>query len=243
MTDTTGSTDATTPVLITGASSGIGRALAIELARHGRRLVLQGRSEERLEDVRRAVDAAGGRAEVRALDLTDDASLDALATSMARVTEGIGALVHSAGMVRLGTVADTDVAVLDQHYRLNLRAPYRLTRALLGALERAAGHVVFINSGAGLHANAAWGAYAASKFGLRALADSLRQEMAGRGVRVTTVYPGRTATPMQREVHRQEGRAYDPGAFVRPEDVAAQIAALLALRPPSVVSELTIRPG
>ena len=66
--------------------------------------------------------------------------------------------------------------------------------------------------------------------------------MAGRGVRVTTVYPGRTATPMQAEVHRQEGRAYDPDAFVRPRDVARQIAALLALEPPSVVSELTIRP-
>jgi len=110
-------------------------------------------------------------------------------------------------------------------------------------LEAAAGQVVFVNSGAGLRANARWGAYAASKFALRALADSLRQEVAERGVRVTTVYPGRTATPMQREVHRQEGRRYDPDAFVRPEDVASQVAALLALEPPSTVSELTIRPA
>jgi len=61
-------------------------------------------------------------------------------------------------------------------------------------------------------------------------------------VRVTTVYPGRTATPMQREVHRQEDRAYDPDAFVRPEDVAGQSAGLLAVRPPSLVTELVIRP-
>lgn len=234
--------DGATPILITGASSGIGRALAVELARRGARLVLQGRDEARLEQVRRAVEEAGGHGEVRALDLTDDGAVDALAASVAEAADGLGALVHSAGMVRLGRLADTDVSVLDAHYRLNLRAPYRLTRALLGALERASGHVVFLNSGAGLHAHAAWSAYAASKFGLRALADSLRQEVAGRGVRVTTVYPGRTATPMQRDVHRQEDRAYDPDALVRPEDVAAQIAALLALRPPSVVTELTIRP-
>ncbi|MEJ2287740.1 MAG: SDR family oxidoreductase [Deinococcales bacterium] len=243
MTELSDPSDGAAPILITGASSGIGRALAIELARRGARLVLQGRDEARLEQVRGAVDEAGGRSEVRALDLTDDDALDALAASVAQGTDGLGALVHSAGMVRLGPVADTDVAVLDAHYRLNLRAPYRLTRALLGALERAEGHVVFINSGAGLHAHAAWSAYAASKFGLRALADSLRQEVAGRAVRVTTVYPGRTATPMQRDVHRQEERTYDPGAFVRPEDVASQIAALLALRPPSVVTELTIRPA
>jgi len=229
------------PIVITGASSGIGRALAIELASRGASLVLQGRDEGRLDEVRRGVDRAGGHGESRALDLTDDAALDAWTASLGG--RGVAALVHSAGMIRLGTVAETDADVLDAHHRLNVRAPYRLTRALLPELEAAAGHVVFVNSGAGLRANARWGAYAASKFALRALADSLRQEVAERGVRVTTVYPGRTATPMQREVHRQEGRAYDPDAFVRPEDVASQVAALLALKPPSTVSELTIRPA
>ena len=226
------------PIVITGASSGIGRALAIELGSRGASLVLQGRHGGRLDEVRHAVDRAGGRGESRALDLTDDAAVDGWAASLGG--RGVAALVHSAGMVRLGTVAETGVDVLDAHYRLNVRAPYRLTRALLAELEAAAGQVVFMNSGAGLRANARWGAYAASKFALRALADSLRQELADSGVRVTTVYPGRTATPMQRDVHRQEGRRYDPDAFVRPEDVASQVAALLALEPPSTVTELTI---
>lgn len=229
-------------VLITGASSGIGRALALELAAGAAPLYLQGRDRGRLQQVQEAVESAGGRAETHPADLTDDAAVDALIERAAAPSTGLGALVHAAGMVRLGTVAETPVEALDAHYRLNLRAPFRLTRGLLPALERAEGQVVFVNSGAGLHANAGWSAYAASKFGLRALADSLRQEVAGRGIRVATVYPGRTATPMQAEVHRQEGRAYDPDAFVRPEDVARQIAALLALRPPSAVSELTIQP-
>lgn len=229
------------PIVITGASSGIGRALAIELASRGASMVLQGRDEERLDEVRQAVDRAGGRGQSRALDLTDDAAVDALTDSLGG--RGVAALVHSAGMVRLGSVAETDVNVLDAHHRVNVRAPYRLTRALLPELEAVAGQIVFVNSGAGLQAHARWSAYAASKFALRAIADSLRQELSGRGVRVTTVYPGRTATPMQRDVHRQEGRTYDPHAFVRPEDVATQLAALLALEPPSAVTELTIRPS
>lgn len=231
----------TAPVVITGASSGIGRALALALARRGRTLVLVGRHRGRLDAVRAAVEDAGGSARADAVDLTDDAAVDSWLGGVGG--PGVAALVHSAGTVRLGRVEDTDASILDAHYALNLRAPYRLTRALLPALERAGGHVVFINSGAGLHANAAWSAYATSKFGLRALADSLRQEVGPRGVRVTTVYPGRTATPMQASVHEQEGRDYEPAAFVRAEDVAEQIVALLALEPPSLVSDLVIRPG
>lgn len=232
----------TAPVVVTGGSSGIGRALAVELARRGRALILLARSEARLSAARRAVAEVGGNAETRALDLTDDAALDALTSEVVGAPAGIGGLIHSAGMVALGTVADSDVAVLDAHFALNLRAPYRLTRALLPALERARGHIVFVNSGAGLNAHAEWSAYAASKFGLRALADSLRAEVAARGVRVTSVYPGRTATPMQRDVHRQEGRRYRAEAFVRPQDVAREIAGLLELEPPSVVTDLVIRP-
>ncbi len=95
-------------------------------------------------------------------------------------------------------------------------APAELTRLLLPQLRAARGHVVFVNSGAGLRANPEWGAYAASKHGLKALADALRGEEADHGVRVTSVYPGRTATPMQEKVHRQEGKEYDAGPVDHP---------------------------
>jgi NADP-dependent 3-hydroxy acid dehydrogenase YdfG len=102
--------------------------------------------------------------------------------------------------------------------------------------------VVLINSGAGKAAKAGWSAYAAAKHGLKALADSLRDEVRSDGVRVTSVFPGRTATDMQAEVHAHEGKVYDPACFVRPEDVAR--VALLALRtpPPAVVDEISVRP-
>lgn len=226
--------------VVTGASSGIGRAAARALAAAGWRVTLIARDRERLEALAREVGASGGVAEPRPMDVTDDDAVRELADALA--PSPVHALVHSAGTIRLGPVADQPVDVLDAHYRVNLRAPYHLTRLLIPSLVRARGQVVFVNSGAGKHAHASWSAYAASKFGLRALADSLREELAGDGVRVTTVYPGRTATPMQEQVRAQEGKPYDPGAFVRPEDVAAQLVALLRVEPPSVVTELELRP-
>jgi short-subunit dehydrogenase len=102
---------------------------------------------------------------------------------------------------------------------------------------------VFVNSGAGLHAHPSWGAYAASKHGLRALADSLRAEEQEHGVRVTSVYPGRTSTPMQAEVHRQEGKAYDAADWIDPKTVADAIVRVLDLGDDATFSDLTIRPA
>jgi NAD(P)-dependent dehydrogenase (short-subunit alcohol dehydrogenase family) len=233
--------DALTPhALITGASSGIGHAVALALAGRGYRITLLGRDPARLRRVRDEARDLGVEATEVALDLTDDGAVASLARGLAG--DRLDALIHSAGVVRLGSVEELPVETLDEHYRVNLRAPYLLSRALLAPLRSSRGRLVFVNSGAGKHAYARWSAYAASKFGLRALADSLRQELAPDGVAVTTVYPGPTATPMQRSVREQQGQPYDPDAFVRPEDVATQVAALLALPAPSVVTELELRP-
>ena len=231
--------------LVTGASSGIGAACAQALAADGWSLVLQGRDRERTDAVadraRAELDAHGapGRVDSVLADLADAAGV---ARTVAAVDgRPLRALIHAAGLIRLGTVEEVDADALDAHLALNVRAPYALTRALLGALRATRGHVVFVNSGAGRQAKAGWAAYAASKFALRALADALREEEDA--LRVTSVYPGRTATPMQEAVRAAEGATYDPSAFVRPEDVAAQVVALLRMEPPSLVSELSIRPG
>lgn len=225
--------------LITGASSGIGRALALELAARGARLHLLGRDAARLAEVAEQVAAAGGAGEAHAFDLLDDGALADFAAGLAG--EALDVLVHSAGGVRLGRLAEAPVADLDWLYRLNVRVPYRLTQLLLPGLRAAGGQVVFVNSGAGRSAKADWGAYAASKHALKALADSLRAEEAG--LRVLSVYPGRTASPMQRQVHEMEGRPYDPARFVQPEDVARQVVSALELPPRSSVQELVIRPA
>ena len=228
-------------IVLTGASSGIGRALALGLAAQGDDLDLLGRDQDRLSEVAARVVAAGGGAETHAFDLLDDSAVVGFARR--RAEEWVDVLVHCAGAVELGPVATAPVAHLDLQYRLNLRAPFLLTQLLLPALERSRGQVVFINSGAGHNARAQWSQYAASKFGLRALADSLRAEVAGAGVRVSSVYPGRTASPMQQKVRDQEGEPYSPDSYLSPEGVAAQVVALLDLDPPATVTDLSIRPS
>jgi NADP-dependent 3-hydroxy acid dehydrogenase YdfG len=103
--------------------------------------------------------------------------------------------------------------------------------------------VVFVNSGAGLRANPQWAGYAASKHGLRALANALRAEEQPHGVRVTTVYPGRTATPMQQRVHDQEGKDYDAAEWIRPETVGGVILHVLDLPRDATIPDVTVSPG
>ena len=185
--------------------------------------------------------AQGGRARPWPADLTHDDDVTALADALARDAGRVDVLVHSAGVALLGQVATSPVEDLDRQYRLNLRAPYLLTQRLLPLLVAATGQVVFINSQAGLTAAPNVSQYATTKFGLRALADSLRAEITPQGVRVLSVYPGRTATPMQAAVHQMEGRPYDPSRFAQPEDVAAMVMSALLLPRSSEVTDLSTR--
>lgn len=207
--------------LVTGAGSGIGREVAERLAARGDRVVRLTR------DV---------------VDLADTATLEQWATDFAAEVDRLDSLLHVAGTVDLGPVGEMDVSVWERHLDVNLTAPAMLTARLLPALRAAGGTVLFVNSSAGLVANAGWSAYAASKFGLRALADSLRAEEAGTGVRVTTVFPSRTATPMQEKVHEQEGRSYDASRWIRPGTVADSVLHVLDLPADATIPELVIRP-
>ncbi len=226
-------------VLITGSSSGIGWALALALAQEGARLYLLGRDEMALTELAGLVEAQGAEARIHTLELTDDEAVRRFAENF---DAPLDVLVHSAGTVALGSVRDTDINDLDAQYRLNVRAPFLLTQLFLERLEDAKGEIVFLNSGAGLTARANWSAYAASKHALKALADALRSELSGSGVRVVSVYPGRTASPMQAEVHKQEGKLYDPSKFVQPEDVAALIVVALGLPLSAEVTDVSVRP-
>lgn len=220
--------------LITGAGSGIGAALTDRLHARGDGLVLLARSEERAGQLAASYDGAT----VVVADLEHPESVESL-----DLPDRLDSVVHAAGVVALGPVAELSVADWASQLRVNLVAPAALTRVALPALRAARGTVVLVNSGAGLHAHPQWSAYAASKHGLRALADALRAEEAGHGVRVTSVYPGRTATPMQQQVHAQEGKEYDAADWIRPETVADAILHVLDLPRDATISDLTVRPG
>jgi NAD(P)-dependent dehydrogenase (short-subunit alcohol dehydrogenase family) len=221
--------------LLTGAGSGIGLALARRLAARGDELVLLARSPQRAEEMRADLpDAAYVLA-----DLADPGTLNGLGR---QVDGPVDSLVHVAGVVDLAPVSGLRLAQWEEQLAVNLTAPAVLTRELLPHLRRARGTVVFVNSSAGLVAGAGWSAYAASKFGLRALADSLRAEEAEHGVRVSTVFPSRTATPMQEKVHEQEGRTYDASRWISPETVVDTLLHVLDVPADATIPEVTVRP-
>ncbi|GAA0249949.1 SDR family oxidoreductase [Actinomadura nitritigenes] len=247
--------------LITGATGGIGTAVAELLRERGHDLVLTGRSSDRLaalagklrtgaahaatQSISIApgappVAASGASITTVALDLTEPRRIEAVLAG-AELPDRLDGVVHAAGVVHLSPVAELEADEWMDHLSVNLVSAAEVTRLLLPALRAAEGHVVFVNSTAGLRANPEWSAYAASKFGLRALADSLRAEEPS--LRVTTVYPGRTATEMQRKVRAQEGHPYAEDDFAAPGTVARVLVAALETPRDAVVSDVTVRPN
>lgn len=227
--------------LVTGASSGIGQAIAEALGGYGATVHITGRDPKRLEAVGQGIREAGGEAIEHPADLTDDSQLAWVVSRVLAKSSVLHILVHSAGTCTLDAVVATKTEDLDRNWAINLRAPYLLTRDLLPFVMATAGQVVFINSGAGLNANGMWGAYAVSKHGLKALADSLRQEVRGQKVRVLSVYPGRTASPMQAAVKAREGDSYQPERLIQPSDVSRMVCQALALPRTAQVIDINVR--
>ena len=171
-----------------------------------------------------------------ALELREPRSFKALLQGLGRVDN----LIHNAGVVQLGTVLDTDLSVWRELLEVNLLAAVELTRVLLPRLRLTKGQVLFVNSGAGLQASAAWSAYAASKFALKAFAESLSAEEAAYGLRVMTVYPGRTATAMQERVRAEENAPYEPLNYIQPENLASTIRLMLELPRDAVLTQVIV---
>ncbi len=228
--------------LVTGASSGIGEAVARELAARGARLLLVARDASRLRDVAATCGPNASGVELCALDLTRDGVEEELRVAVVARFGRLDVLVHAAGVLARGAIDSLSVADLDRMYRTNLRAPYAITQSLLPLLRESAGQVVFMNSTAGFTAAPQLGAYAALKHALRSLADTVRTEANPSGVRVISVFPGRTATPMQEALHQLEGRPYAAGDLLQPADVAGLVVNALALPRTAEVTELRVRP-
>ncbi|MCW2685284.1 MAG: putative oxidoreductase [Mycobacterium sp.] len=216
--------------LITGAGGGLGAAIAAALApTHD--LLLAGRPSARIDEVAQRF---GGT--TWPIDLRDT---DAIPATVEPLVE-LDVLIHNAGLAFPGRVAESTVDEWRDTLEVNVIGPVALTLALLPALRAAEGHVVFINSGSGRTASPGLASYSASKFALRAFADSLRADEPT--LRVTSVHPGRIATDMQRDLIAYEGRQYDAGDFLRPETVADIVAQAVATPPDGHLHEVVIRP-
>jgi NADP-dependent 3-hydroxy acid dehydrogenase YdfG len=233
--------------VVTGASSGIGRALALRLAAEGATVLAVGRDEARLAALAKEAADTGGTLVTRRLNLTDDAARDAFAAAVAADHSRLDHLVHSAGGYMHASIAASSLDDFDAQYAANVRAPFALTRSLLPALQAAGGRhgadVVVVNSSQGVHATGGTSQFAATQHAMRAVADSLRHEVNADGIRVCTVHLGRTATPRQEAIYAREGRRYRPELLVQPEDVAELVVGLLALPRTAEVTEIHMRPA
>jgi NADP-dependent 3-hydroxy acid dehydrogenase YdfG len=228
--------------VVTGASSGIGRAIALELAGQGATVCLVGRNVETLRAVADSAPTGAPRMLCYQTDLTQDNDIWELAGHLQRDFQYIDVLVHSAGIFSFNRLDTASVEDFDWQYRTNVRAPYVLTQALLPRLRARQGQVVFLNSSVGLNARANIGQYAATKHALKAIADSLRDEVNPDGLRILSVFLGRTATPMQQAVHRMEGRPYHPERLMQPQDVAAVVINALGAPRSVEVTDIHVRP-
>jgi NADP-dependent 3-hydroxy acid dehydrogenase YdfG len=196
----------------------------------------------RSEVLSEAARTTSGHVRAFPADLTVAAARQDLESAIRSDHDGLDILVNNAGIIRLGSTENATEEEFSEQLEANVLAPYALTRALLPLLERRSGQIVFINSSAGRTANPGVGQYAATKHAIRAFAESLRAEVNNRGIRVTTVYAGRTATPMQQYIHAHEGRSYVPERLLQPSDVAEIVTAALSLPRTAEVTEIFVRP-
>lgn len=221
MTDTT-----TKPLaLVTGASRGIGAALATRLAREGHHILLTARTEAGLVETDDAIQAAGGTATIAPLDLMKGDDIDRLAEAVAARWQGLDLLVLNAAMLgTLSPLAHVPPREFEEVVALNLTAQWRLIRAFDPLLRRARGKVVAITSGVAAGGRAYWGPYAASKAGLEALVGTYADEMRALGVHALIVDPGGTRTKMRAKAYPGE----DANSLKTPDAVADRIAERLA---------------
>jgi NADP-dependent 3-hydroxy acid dehydrogenase YdfG len=228
--------------VVTGASSGIGKAIALALAGEGVRVCLVGRKLDTLEDVAKAAQRHLLRARACRADLTHDEDIHALVVDLERNGGRVDVLVHCAGEIHHAEHARASLTDLDAQYRVNVRGPYLLTQSLLPLLRATSGQVVFINSSSGLRAHARSGQFAATQHAMKAVADSLREEVNADGIRVLCVFPGRTATPRTEQLFREERKAYRSDLLMQPEDVASMVVHSLKMPRTCEVTEISIRP-
>jgi short-subunit dehydrogenase len=180
-------------VIVTGASSGIGRAIALEFAGRGARLALASRNEAALHEVAGAIQTSGGRAVVVPTDVTDGDAIQRMASETIRQLGGIDILVNNAGIGLQGLIGDASAADVEAIFHLNVLAAAAAIRAVVPAMRaQRSGMIVNISSMAGRIIIPRIGYYSASKFALTAIGDALRMEEAHRGIRVMNVFPGTT---------------------------------------------------
>jgi 3-oxoacyl-[acyl-carrier protein] reductase len=226
--------------VVTGATEGIGRAVALALADAGAQLAVCARTADRVMELVRELDRDGSVVGAPC-DVSDEAAVQAFA-SFARDRLGpVDVLVNNAGLARFGSAWELPVEVFDETMAVNVRGTYLMTRAFLpDMLARGDGHIINIASLAGRNPVPGAAAYAAAKHAVLGFSKSLFGEVRQHGVRVTAICPGSVVTPF---FEKSGGSLDRPERKLRPEDISDTVLAVLQLPPRALISELDIRPA
>ena len=229
--------------VVTGASSGIGRAIALNLAGHGAEVCLVARRRDQLELVAQEISSNGGRAHVCCTDLTQDQDIRELGAIVQNRFARADLLILCGGAIFHHPTHEATLEQFDLQYRSNVRGHYALVQALLAFLTKQQGQIVFINSSVATRpASGGMGQFVATQYALRAIADSVRAEVNADGVRVLSVYVGRTASPRIAALFEKENRPYKPELLMQPEDVATMVTHALCLARTAEVTDISMRP-
>ncbi|HKV04057.1 MAG TPA: SDR family NAD(P)-dependent oxidoreductase [Candidatus Acidoferrales bacterium] len=223
--------------LVTGASRGIGLAIARSLAKMGARLCICARDAKRLGDVAKDFNRAGSAVLAVPADLTRSGDIPALVRKTEQSLGPIDVLVNNAGVGYFGPTHEASEANWDSVLDTNLKAAFLLSSAVAhGMIRRRSGHIVNIASLAGKNAFAGGGIYCASKWGLLGLTECMAEDLRPHGIRVSAICPGTVETDFS-----PHGKK-DPRKMLQPEDVAHAVEMILAQAPQSFISEVLLRP-
>jgi 3-oxoacyl-[acyl-carrier protein] reductase len=223
--------------LVTGASRGIGRAIALALAEAGADIALTARKEPELAEVARRIQSMGRRAAVFPADLLRPVEVRAVATAAEKEFGQIDILINNAGSAILRPTVEMREEEFEEIIELNLTSVFRLTRFLLpGMLQRQRGHIIMVASTAALRGFAGGSAYVASKFGLNGFAQCLFYETRTSNVRVTTIFPSSVNT----DLLRQSGAAGPEEHMIQPADIAQAVLAALQTNDRATIKEIEV---
>ncbi|MCD0467545.1 3-ketoacyl-ACP reductase [Flavobacterium sp. ENC] len=213
--------------LITGAGKGIGKAIAIALAKEGVNVILISRTQADVDHLSAEISSLGVKALALSADVSDITSINtAVEKALAEFTN-IDILINNAGIAAFGKFLELEPAAWEKIIQVNLMGTYYTTRAVLpNMIERQTGDIINISSTAGLNGNALTSAYSASKFAVLGLTDSLMQEMRKHNIRVTALTPSTVATDLALDLNLTDG---NPEKVMQPEDIAELIIAQLKL--------------
>lgn len=221
--------------LITGASKGIGRSVAKKFAESGLTILATARNESALKSLKSEIEKNGGSCYYICADLCIPKEIEKIGNQLKSINKKVSVLVHNAGIARVGKIKSYSEKDWNESIATNLTAPFLLTKTCFPYLKHDA-HIFFINSVSGRQTFPEWAAYSVSKWGLRALADTLRQELSDSRIKVTSVYPSSVDTPL----HDSLPYEWDRKKMLKDSEVAKAIMACYQQSATVLIKEIDI---